>query len=99
MTTLDKLRRKIFGAPLDPLSPKTRQHIALVAFLAWVGLGADALSSSCYCPEQAFTALIAHAPLRPYLARATPVTFFLITLAYNQLIERFPSGGGGSKVA
>ncbi len=40
MTTLDKLRRKIFGAPLDPLSPKTRQHIALVAFLAWVGLGA-----------------------------------------------------------
>ena len=26
----------LFGAPLDPFSHKTRQHIALVAFLAWI---------------------------------------------------------------
>jgi hypothetical protein len=38
----------LFGAPLDPFSHQTRQHIALVAFLAWIGLGADGLSSSCY---------------------------------------------------
>ena len=30
----------LFGAPLDPFSHKTRQHIALVAFLAWIGRGA-----------------------------------------------------------
>src|SRR6266542_339375 len=79
MTTLDKLRRKIFGAPLDPLSPKTRQHIALVAFLAWVGLGADGLSSSCYGPEQAFKALGGHAHLGLYLALATAGQFKLGT--------------------
>jgi hypothetical protein len=27
----------LFGAPLDPFSSQTRQHIALVAFLAWIG--------------------------------------------------------------
>jgi len=46
VTTYEKLRHLVIGAPLDPLSQKTRQHIALVAFLAWVGLGADGLSSS-----------------------------------------------------
>ena len=46
MTSYEKLRQLVIGAPLDPLSQRTRQHIALVAFLAWVGLGADGLSSS-----------------------------------------------------
>jgi len=32
------------------------QHISLVAFLAWIGLGADGLSSSCYGPEETFIA-------------------------------------------
>ena len=36
----------LLGAPLDPFSNQTRQHTALVAFLAWIGLG-DGLSSSC----------------------------------------------------
>jgi hypothetical protein len=35
----------LFSALLDPFSHRTRQHIALVAFLAWIGLGADGLSS------------------------------------------------------
>src|SRR5260370_36484256 len=91
MTTLDKLRRKIFGAPLDPLSPKTRQHIALVAFLAWVGLGADGLSSSCYGPEQAFKALGGHPPPALYLPPPTPVTVFVISPAYNQVTQLFPA--------
>ncbi len=50
MISFASLRRKLFGAPLDPLDRRTRQHIALAAFLAWVGLGADGLSSSCYGP-------------------------------------------------
>ncbi len=97
--TFDKLRQTVFGAPLDPLNPRTRQHIALVAFLAWVGLGADGLSSSCYGPEEAFKALGEHTSLGLYLALATAVTVFVIALAYNQVIELFPTGGGGYKVA
>ena len=49
-----KINELIFGAPLDPFGKDTKRHIALVAFLAWIGLGADGLSSSCYGPEEAF---------------------------------------------
>jgi amino acid transporter len=93
------LRGKLFGAPLDPLDSKTRRHIALVAFFAWVGLGADGISSSCYGPEEAFRALGEHTGLGLYLAVATAVTVFIIALAYNQVIELFPTGGGGYRVA
>ncbi|HXZ54052.1 MAG TPA: APC family permease [Burkholderiales bacterium] len=99
MAVLERLRRKVLGVPLDPLNPKTRQHIALVAFLAWVGLGADGLSSSCYGPEEAFKALGGHSHLGLYLALATAATVFIIALAYNQVIELFPTGGGGYRVA
>src|SRR5262249_38051597 len=99
MTVLAKARLKILGKPLDPLNPKTRQHIALVAFLAWVGLGADGLSSSCYGPEEAFKALGEHTHLGLYLALATAATVFILSLAYNQVIELFPTGGGGYRVA
>ena len=34
-----------------------------------------------------------------YLALATALTVFVISLAYNQVIELFPTGGGGYKVA
>ena len=99
MAEVAALRRRLFGAPLDPLNPKTRQHIALAAFFAWVGLGADGISSSCYGPEEAFRALGANAHLGLYLAIATAVTVFVIALAYNQVIELFPTGGGGYRVA
>ena len=89
----------ILGAPLDPFSTETRRHIALVAFLAWIGLGADGLSSSCYGPEEAFLALGEHRQLGLYLAFATAATVFIIAVAYNQVIELFPSGGGGYNVA
>jgi amino acid transporter len=99
MSGLADLRRGLFGKPLDPLNPQTRHHIALIAFLAWVGLGADGLSSSCYGPEEAFRALGEHRHLGLYLALATAATVFIISLAYNQVIELFPTGGGGYKVA
>jgi amino acid transporter len=99
MNPFANLRRRLFGRPLDPLDAKTRRHIALVAFFAWVGLGADGISSSCYGPEEAFRALGAHTHLGLYLAVATAATVFIIALAYNQVIELFPTGGGGYRVA
>ena len=93
------LRESLLGKPLDPFSVETRKHVALVAFLAWVGLGADGLSSACYGPEEAFLALGQHTPLSLYLAAMTAITVFVIAVAYNQVIELFPSGGGGYKVA
>ena len=99
MSMLSNLRLKLFGKPLDPLDRKTRRHIALVAFFAWVGLGADGISSSCYGPEEAFRALGDHTQLGLYLALATAATVFIIALAYNQVIELFPTGGGGYRVA
>lgn len=96
---LARLRKVLIGESLDPLRPETRQHVALAAFFAWVGLGADGLSSSCYGPEEAFLALGAHTHLGVYLAVVTAFTVFIIALGYNQVIELFPSGGGGYKVA
>ncbi|MFA5120275.1 APC family permease [Zavarzinia sp.] len=91
--------RAIVGAPKDPLARETRQHMALAAFLAWVGLGADGLSSANYGPEEAFLALGQHTHLALYIALMTALTVFVISLAYNQVIRLFPSGGGGYKVA
>src|SRR5258708_15853310 len=99
MTTYERLRHLVIGKPLDPFSASTRQHIALAAFLAWVGLGADGLSSSAYGPEEAFKALGAHAHLGLFMAIATAATVFIISLAYNQVIKLFPTGGGGYRVA
>jgi amino acid transporter len=95
----EQIREWVIGAPLDPLSQSTRQHIALAAFIAWVGLGADGLSSSAYGPEEAFKALGAHTHLGLYMAIITAATVFIIALAYNQVIELFPTGGGGYRVA
>ena len=89
----------VFGPPRDPLAPETRKHIALIALLAWIGIGADGLSSSAYGPAEAFIALGDHSQLALYLAVATAFTVFVISLAYNQVIELFPNGGGGYKVA
>ncbi len=93
------VRNFFFGKPLDPLDTKSRQHIALAALFAWIGLGADGISSACYGPEETFLALGDHNYLAIILAVATGLTVFLIALSYNQIIEKFPSGGGGYKVA
>jgi amino acid transporter len=99
MSMLNKARRLVLGEKLDPFDPKVRHSIALVAILAWIGLGADGLSSSCYGPEEAFLALGQHTSIALFLALATAVTVFVIAASYNQVIDLFPSGGGGYKAA
>jgi amino acid transporter len=82
------------------LSDKKVFHsMSLIALLAWVGLGADGLSSSCYGPEAAFMALKGHTHLSLFVAAASILTIIIICLSYTQIIEVFPSGGGGYLVA
>src|SRR5690606_4563539 len=99
MSVKAKMKRLLIGNPLNPFHPGISRHVSLVAFLAWVGLGADGLSSSCYGPEEAYIALGVHTPFALYIAIATALTVFIISIGYNQVIELFPSGGGGYKVA
>jgi len=94
-----ELRRFFIGGPKNLLDPRIHQHLALVAFFAWVGLGSDGLSSSSYGPEEIFRQLGAHQHLALYLAAAVVGTVFLISTSYSQIIEQFPSGGGGYLVA
>ncbi len=96
---IKKVRNALFGKPKDPFDKDTRKSISLIAFLAWVGLGADGISSSCYGPEEGFLALGNHEELAIYLAIATALTVFIISYAYTQVIELFPNGGGSYRVA
>ena len=96
---LKDLRRWVFGAPKDIHDPQAFHKLSLVALLAWVGLGADGLSSSAYGPDEAYRAVGEHRSLALLLAVATALTVFIISYGYSRLIEQFPSGGGGYIVA
>jgi amino acid transporter len=94
-----KVKRAILGAPRSIKDPGVYHRISLIAFLAWVGLGADGLSSSAYGPDESFRALESHTYLAVLLALATAFTVFIISYSYSRMIEHFPSGGGGYTVA
>jgi amino acid transporter len=96
---LTSLKNLLLGKPKDPLDPQVFHHISLIAFLAWVGLGADGLSSSAYGPEEAYLALGQHYLLALPLAILMALTVFIISASYSQIIELFPTGGGGYLVA
>ncbi len=96
---MKRLRGWIFGRPRDPLDPEISRRVLLAAMLGWVGLGANGLSSACYGPEKAYVALGVHTELGPFLALATTATVFIIAVAYSQVMEIFPSGGGSYKIA
>lgn len=98
-TLFEKLKALTIGKARSLYEPNLFHNISLVAFLAWVGLGADGLSSSCYGPEEAFLALKGHMYLGVFVAIATAVTIFVISYSYSHIIELFPSGGGGYLVA
>jgi amino acid transporter len=94
-----RIFRKIIGPPRDINDPGIFHKLALIPFFAWIGLGADGLSSSSYGPEEAFRALEGHTYLALFLAIASAFTVLIISFAYSRIIEHFPHGGGGYIVA
>ena len=94
-----RIRRLLVGQPRDLHDRSIFHRLSLIAFLAWVGLGADGLSSSAYGPEEAFKQLGEHTYLAVALALLMAVTVLLISTAYRRIIEEFPTGGGGYVVA
>jgi amino acid transporter len=94
-----RVRRAVLGGPKDLQDPHLFHSLSLAAFLAWVGLGADGLSSSAYGPEEAFKNLGDHQYLAVFLAALTALTVIVIAAAYSKIIEHFPFGGGGYIVA
>jgi hypothetical protein len=98
-TLFKKVTRAIFGAPKHLKDTHLFHKMSLIPILAWVGLGADGLSSSAYGPEEAFRALGQHTYLAILLGLTTALTVFIISYAYSRIIEHFPHGGGGYIVA
>jgi len=94
-----RARRLLVGKPRDLGDSRLFHRLALIPFLAWVGLGADGLSSSSYGPEEAYRALGNYPFLALGLAAVMATTVLLISACYSRIIEEFPSGGGGYVVA
>jgi amino acid transporter len=93
-------RERLIGRKKDFRDPSIFRHVSLIAFFAWVGLGADGLSSSAYGPEEAFKSLgEGHRYMALFLALAVALTVFIISYGYSRIIEQFPQGGGGYVVA
>lgn len=98
-TFIKKLRTSIIGEPRNPLDSNIFHKISLIALFAWVGLGSDAMSSSSYGPQEAFLALGEHGYLAIFVALGIILTIFVISTSYSQIVELFPTGGGGYLVA
>ncbi len=96
---LKRVRRILVGRPRDLGDRNLFHRLSLIPVLAWIGLGADGLSSSCYGPEEAFRAVGTHTYLAVALAAVMALTVFIIAIAYGRVIEHFPTGGGGYVVA
>ncbi len=96
---LSRAKRFLFGPARDLSDRGIFHRLSVIAFFAWVGLGADGLSSSSYGPEEAFKALGEHTYLAIPIALMTAVTILLISTCYSHIIEQFPHGGGGYIVA
>jgi len=99
MKLIGFLKNAVIGRAHNLSDKKIFHNMSLIALLAWVGLGADGLSSSCYGPEEAFKALGAHTHLSLFVALASIITIIVICASYSQIIELFPTGGGGYLVA
>ncbi len=99
LNPLQWLKIWVLGRSLNPEDSKIFHNLTLIAFFAWVGLGADGLSSSAYGPEEAFRALGEHSRLGIFVALGSALTVLVISASYSHLIELFPAGGGGYLVA
>ncbi len=94
-----KLKDLVIGKSRSPRDRHIFHKLSLIAFFAWVGLGADGLSSSCYGPSEMFLTLGNHPYLAIFVAAASAFTIFVISAGYSQIVELFPTGGGGYLVA
>ncbi len=94
-----RTKRLFLGGPKNIWDRSIFHKLTLIPFLAWVGLGADGLSSTAYGPEEAFKALNGETYLSLGLVVMTVVTVALISTAYIKIIKHFPFGGGGYVVA
>jgi amino acid transporter len=94
-----RLKCILFGSPRDLKDRSIFHRLALAPLLAWIGMGADGLSSSSYGPQEAFITLGEHTYLAVGLAILTAATVIIISSAYSLIIEEFPHGGGGYVVA
>ena len=91
-TFMRRLKTLIFGGKHNIDDSSIFHKLSLIAFFAWVGLGADGLSSSCYGPEEAFLAFHGHIYLSVFVALMSGITVFVIAASYSQIIELFPIG-------
>ncbi|MCE9592261.1 MAG: APC family permease [Planctomycetes bacterium] len=98
-TFFERVRRLVVGRAKSVEDQGLFHSLSLIAFFAWVGLGADGLSSSCYGPEEAFLNLHDYPHLILFVGLGTVVTIFIISTSYKQIIQLFPTGGGGYLVA
>jgi len=95
LTFSEKLKNIFIGKAKDVQDKSTFHKISLIAFFAWIGLGVDGISSSCYGPEEAFRHLQDHPSLAIFVALGTVFTIFIVASSYNQIVRLFPHGGGG----
>ncbi len=98
-TFIGSLKSLVVGRARSLADRDLFHKVSLVAIFAWVGLGADGLSSSCYGPEETFRTLGAHPQLAIFVALASVITIGAICASYSQIIALFPTGGGGYLVA
>lgn len=94
-----RIYRFFVGKPINLSDKRVFHQMSLVAVLAWVALGADGLSSSCYGPAESYLHLSGHNHLAVLLALLTVGTVVIIAQCYSYIIETFPNGGGGYVVA
>ena len=93
------LKRFAIGKAHNPYDSKLFMNISLIPLFAWIGLGSDGLSSSSYGPAESFITLSGHVYLSLFVAIASAATILIISASYSQIIELFPTGGGGYLVA
>lgn len=91
----EKLKNTFIGKAKTIQDTSLFHKLTLVAFFAWIGLGADGISSSCYGPEEAYRNLAGHTSLAIFVALGTVFTIIIISSSYNQIVRLFPHGGGG----
>jgi amino acid transporter len=96
---IKRLRTLLIGRARSLSDKRLFHKLSLTAFFAWIGLGADGLTSSCYGPSEAFSTLGTHHALGLFVALGTALTILVVSESYTQIIELFPSGGGGYLVA